>query len=397
VRFRRTADSNDVHKKHCLSVCIVCGTNVTRRQWRSKGKPSKSPLDLTESGNELYVIFLKRYKDSKYPDPSHPHSPTALCAVCRARLDRGRELPKNVANALCERLEQLPRKAQAEPCDGTSCPVCAHVSESKEQLQQRLAPREPPAMLPYPSRDRTKSKKRKVYEPKPRDIDDMVDDTDDENAPLVSPRASKMQKPVKPLATLLPKLAHAAKATKRGCARMQAAWRSTIQSGETDLILPRGGQALFRKLKRVFDMDFESQPCKHAKDGRIVICSKIHLLVAKYLHILGKSPEAAWRFKLNLDYGGDSLKGLVHVLFEDDPLKTHDFTTVKENSKAPDGNYDLLQSGVNGVLVVLDAKGVSESHEVILDYCNRLSDGITKTRKLLQVCTCSLVWLVAYE
>jgi len=188
-----------------------------------------------------------------------------------------------------------------------------------------------------------------------------------------------------PLPVMLPKLAKAAKATQRGVSRMQRVWKQMLKEGETDVKPCRGGISLSRKLRTFFQMDFENQECNHTKDGTVVICPKVHHLVGKYLHFLGRHPDEAWRFKLNLDYGGDSLKVLLQILFDDDPLKTHDFSKLQHLNDARDGNFDLLQSGVSGVLVILDAEGASESHEVVLDFLDRLSSGISKTRVLLKV------------
>ena len=122
-----------------------------------------------------------------------------------------------------------------------------------------------------------------------------------------------------------------------------------LKEGETDVKPRRGGISLSRRLRTFFQMDFENQECNHTKDGTVVICPKVHHLVGKYLHFLGRHSDDAWRFKLNLDYGGDSLKVLLQILFDDDPLKTHDFQKLMHLNDARDGNFDLLQSGVNGV------------------------------------------------
>ena len=121
---------------------------------------------------------------------------------------------------------------------------------------------------------------------------------------------------------------------------MQRAWQRAYNQGETDAAPQRGGQTLHRKMQRVFLMDFISEDCEHSLNGQITICRKIDLLVGKYLYIIVKKHEDAWRLKLGLDYEGDSLEVLMQILFNDDPLKTHKFDEVKKDDRDHETEID---------------------------------------------------------
>lgn len=95
-----------------------------------------------------------------------------------------------------------------------------------------------------------------------------------------------------------------------------------LEEGEIDVAPQRGGVSL--STKNFFQTDFESQRSKYRKGRVVVVCPKVYILVAKYLPFLAHHPDNAWRFKMILDYGGDSLKSLVQIHFDNNPLN---FTT----------------------------------------------------------------------
>lgn len=320
-----------------------------------------------------------------YADIKHPHSPTAICATCREYVRRKRALSSSLQAKLRERVGGLPRASSASSCDGTECEVCQVVQNARTIAKKRFSTRSPMKMLPPVTRRKRRSSASSDAQ---RRLSTSSVNSPRSSTDVTTTAKTNTEEKKAPLPVVIPKLANAANAPLRSVSKMQKVWQQMLKEGEIDVKPPRGGVSLARKLRTFFQMDFENQDCNHTKDGTVVICPKVHRLVGKYLHFLGRHPDEAWRLKLNLDYGGDSLKTLLQILFDDDPLKTHDFSNMEHLSTAPDGNFDLLQSGVNGVLVILDAEGASESHEVVLDFLNRLSSGISKTRALLKVCVC---------
>ena len=367
-------------------MCVVCFSFISKKAWDSKYS-KKLPTDLTrkESGFIRRLLETNYSFDHMYVDIKHTHSPTAICATCREYVRRKRALSSSLQAKLRERVGGLPRASSASSCDGTECEVCQVVQNARTIAKKRFSTRSPMKMLPPVTRRKRRSSASSDAQ---RRLSTSSVNSPRSSTDVTTTAKTNTEEKKAPLPVVIPKLANAANAPLRSVSKMQKVWQQMLKEGEIDVKPPRGGVSLARKLRTFFQMDFENQDCNHTKDGTVVICPKVHRLVGKYLHFLGRHPDEAWRLKLNLDYGGDSLKTLLQILFDDDPLKTHDFSNMEHLSTAPDGNFDLLQSGVNGVLVILDAEGASESHEVVLDFLNRLSSGISKTRALLKVCVC---------
>ena len=140
---------------------------------------------------------------------------------------------------------------------------------------------------------------------------------------------------------------------------------------------------MLERLKKVYQDDFESVTLDEAKDGALVICKDTTKFSHKNLFIRGRKVSEVAKVKFNVDDGGEYLKFLLQFIFEDDPLLTQDFSGLEKHKNAGDGNMNLLESGVDRVLVLASARGVKESNGVVCRVTNMLN--ITELRQLFQV------------
>lgn len=137
---------------------------------------------------------------------------------------------------------------------------------------------------------------------------------------------------------------------------------------------PHTFRKLHSELNNTFAAEFHTIECPELEgkiDGSAIKCKDLRDFLLKVIWIRGRAVSDVAYIKVNADDGRGSLKLMIQILFTDDPLLTE--LPEETRREYADENNGYLDSGVNGVYIVVLIPGCDETFASVRFMFNSLN------------------------